>query len=159
LSHSDPSQKNSQSEASQNQVFDPLRKLWVAKTPEEIVRQKSIAWLFQVQKVPLSAMASEVFLGKFNAQTQERADLIVFDQNLKPAILVECKKPDFFKSEHNTRLSDTLFQVQRYLKILPLKLVLITDASQIFAYENKNDQFEKIDHLSPEFIRKLLKSA
>ncbi|HRZ42412.1 MAG TPA: type I restriction enzyme HsdR N-terminal domain-containing protein [Bacteroidales bacterium] len=72
-------------------LFDPVRKKWVVATPEEWVRQHVIRYLSENLGYPLSHMAIECSL-KVN-RLAKRADIVVYDHHLKPAILVECKAP------------------------------------------------------------------
>ncbi len=72
-------------------VFDPLRKIEVALTPEEAVRQSAIRWLHEQLGVPMELMMSEWAFR--SGQMQYRADIVVFGRDLKPMMLVECKAP------------------------------------------------------------------
>ena len=42
------------------EIYDPLRKKWVALTPEEWVRQNFTAWLISAKGYRASLMANEV---------------------------------------------------------------------------------------------------
>ena len=70
-------------------VFDPLRKKHVSLTPEEQVRQHFIHWLNAEREYPLQLMASEYTIKLGNKSF--RCDIVAFDNNLKPQIIVECK--------------------------------------------------------------------
>ena len=73
------------------QVFDPLRKKYVALTPEERVRQSFIRWLNDARGYPLSLMASEYSI-QFGKKDY-RCDIVCFSSNLQPLLAVECKAP------------------------------------------------------------------
>ena len=68
-------------------VFDVLRKKFVALTPEEFVRQHVIQYLIEECNYPKNFMQSEVSL-VING-LKKRADLIVFDRDFKPFMLSE----------------------------------------------------------------------
>lgn len=73
-----------------NQIFDPLRRKFVALTPEEWVRQNILQHLMAMG-FPLGLMASEHPI-TFNG-LQKRCDIVIFDRQAKPCLIVECKAP------------------------------------------------------------------
>ena len=73
-------------------IWDPLRKKSVKNTPEEAVRQWFIGVLHEGMGVPEHMMGSEVSLN--HAGKQYRADIIVWDRNAQPLMIVECKRPE-----------------------------------------------------------------
>lgn len=77
--------------AGKEQIFDPLRKRFVALTPEEWVRQHMIGYLLDHLQFPASLVAVEVPL-KYN-RLKKRADLVVYRKDGKPGLIVECKAP------------------------------------------------------------------
>ena len=72
-------------------VFDPLRRRWVALTPEEEVRQKMLYLLVEHLQVPAGLVAVEYSL-KVNGM-DKRADAVVFGMDGAPLMVVECKAP------------------------------------------------------------------
>ena len=72
-------------------VFDPLRRRWVALTPEEEVRQKMLYLLVEHLQVPAGLVAVEYSL-KVNG-LDKRADAVVFGTDGVPLMIVECKAP------------------------------------------------------------------
>ena len=73
------------------QVFDIIRKKYFILTPEEWVRQHVIHYLIFHKKYPKGLMQVEKLIKYNNLNT--RADIVVFDRNSIPVILVECKAP------------------------------------------------------------------
>jgi type I site-specific restriction endonuclease len=73
------------------QIFDIIRKKFVDITPEEWVRQHIIHYLISDKQVPASMISVEkqLVLNK----TKRRTDIIVFNSNLKPILIIECKAP------------------------------------------------------------------
>lgn len=107
-----------------SQVFDPIRKKYVERTPEEEVRQGVISSLMEVMEVPATHIAVEQGF-KFNG-LQYRADIIVYRKDLSPAMLVECKAP-------SVKLSDSVIdQVVRYNMVLGVSFIMITNGSKTF---------------------------
>lgn len=70
-------------------IFDTIRKKYVALTPEEWVRQNFIRFLNEVKNYPLSLMSVELHQKIYKAQ--RRSDIIVFNNNGEPFMIVECK--------------------------------------------------------------------
>jgi hypothetical protein len=91
-------------------IFDFLRKKQLVLTPEEWVRQHWIHFLVNQHKYPRGLFSLEKGL-KYN-QLNKRTDLVVFDQESKPYLLVECKAPNIKIDEK------TLRQIMTYNKRL-----------------------------------------
>ena len=102
-----------------DRLYDPLRRKWVARTPEEEVRQAVIAWLRDVQGFPVGLMESEY--GFVYNRRRYRADVLVFDRQLQPYLLVECKAPEV------TLGQAVVDQVVRYTRVLPVRYVMVTN--------------------------------
>ncbi|MGD0712375.1 MAG: type I restriction enzyme HsdR N-terminal domain-containing protein, partial [Bacteroidales bacterium] len=77
---------------SKQQVFDTVRKKYVALTPEEWVRQNFVSWLIQELKYPASHIAIEKEL--LLNEMKKRFDVVIFNRDNKPAMLIECKAPE-----------------------------------------------------------------
>lgn len=102
-----------------DQIFDPIRKKYVALTPEEQVRQHVIRVLTRCYGYPETHLAVE-YAFKYN-KLQYRSDIVVFNRNLKPAMLVECKAAD-------VKLTEAVIdQVVRYNRVLDVPWIFITN--------------------------------
>lgn len=75
----------------QPQIFDILRKKYIALTPEEWVRQHFVHFLVEHKGYPAALMANEIQL-KVGEKTL-RADSILYSRNLKPRMIIEYKAP------------------------------------------------------------------
>ena len=114
-----------------SELFDPLRRKWVARTPEEEVRQAVIAWLRDVQGFPAGLMESEY--GFLYNRRRYRADILVFDRRLQPFLLVECKAP-------GVRLdAKVVEQVVRYTRVLAVRYVLVTNGTDTRLLQRRAD--------------------
>lgn len=102
-------------------IFDEFRKRWVRLTPEEWVRQNFLNYLVQVKKYPASLIAveKEIVLGEL----KKRFDILVYNQQHEPWMMVECKAMDVVLSE------DVLQQVLRYSITIPATYLIITNGS------------------------------
>lgn len=75
----------------QPQIFDILRKKYIALTPEEWVRQHFVHFLVEHKGYPAALMANEIQL-KVGEKTL-RADSILYSRDLKPRMIIEYKAP------------------------------------------------------------------
>ena len=104
------------------QIFDSIRKKFVALTPEEWVRQHLIRLLTEQYGVPVGLMAIEKPL-KVGNLTQ-RADIIVYDRLANPILIVEVKSPSTVIDQF------TLDQASRYNRALNVKYVILSNGMQ-----------------------------
>ncbi|MEI6747761.1 MAG: type I restriction enzyme HsdR N-terminal domain-containing protein [Bacteroidales bacterium] len=107
------------SQSGKQQVFDVVRKRFVALTPEEWVRQHVLQHLSVEKSVPLSLIGVEVQL-KLNSLIK-RADIVVYARTGKPLMLVECKAPGVSVSQH------VFDQAARYDMVFHVDYMLITN--------------------------------
>jgi hypothetical protein len=103
----------------QEQILDPIRKKYVTLTPEEWVRQHVIRYLIENKKVPAGLIAVEKQF-KYN-QIAQRADVVVFDKQAKPALIVECKAPTVNINQ------ETFEQIARYNIPLRVDYLMVTN--------------------------------
>ena len=120
-------------------IWDPLRKKEVALTPEERVRQWCIGVLSQQMEIPLHMMMSEV--GFKLGDKQFRADILVYDRQAQPLVVVECKRPEV----ELTR--DVLDQAIRYNMVLNVRYIIITNGNRTIICMKKDGQYGFIDYV------------
>jgi Type I restriction enzyme R protein N terminus (HSDR_N) len=118
-------------------VFDPLRKKFVALTPEEFVRQLLITYLLLEKKYNPNRMASEKSI-EYNGMSK-RFDLAIFDKHMNPFLLAECKSAD-------QAINLSVFeQISRYNSTLQVPYLLVTNGLEIHCcqmnYEAKSYDF------------------
>lgn len=77
--------------ADSRQVFDPIRKKHVALAPEEHLRQLFLLYLVEEKKYSPGRIRSEIGI-EVNG-LRKRCDIVVFDTQVNPWLLVECKSP------------------------------------------------------------------
>ena len=127
-------------------VFDPLRRRWVALTPEEEVRQKTLYLLVEHLGVPAGRVAVEYSL-KVNGQ-DKRADAVVFGGAGEPLMVVECKAASVALT------SAVLDQAVRYHAALRPKYLLLFNGETAYCYEVGAQALQPMDHL-PEYVEML----
>lgn len=120
-------------------IFDEVRKKWVLLTPEEWVRQNFLQYLVQVKKYPASLIAVEREIAM--ADTKKRFDIVVYNRQHQPYIIVECK-------EMNVTLDNkTLDQVLRYNINLQAAYLIITNGSYCYAFSVAGGVFESAEEI------------
>lgn len=100
-------------------VFDMLRRKYVALTPEEWVRQHFIHYLTEHLHYPASLLANEVNLSFQDKQV--RADTVVYDNRLRPKMIVEYKAP------HIAIGQKTFNQITTYNMLLHVDYLVVTN--------------------------------
>ena len=70
-------------------VFCAWRRRWVRLTPEEWVRQHFLHRLVQDYHYPSGRIGVEVSISV--GEAKKRCDAIVYDEQLRPMVLIECK--------------------------------------------------------------------
>ncbi|MCC6840868.1 MAG: type I restriction enzyme HsdR N-terminal domain-containing protein [Flavobacteriales bacterium] len=100
-------------------IFDPVRRTWVALTPEEWVRQHVLNFLVFDRACPISLLAVERKL-VLNRMTR-RADVLVHDAHGRPVLLVECKAPGVKVDQR------TFEQAARYNTVFRVPYLLVTN--------------------------------
>jgi len=128
-------------EGNRELVFDPLRKKWVALTPEEWVRLNFVNYLVKVKLYPaaLIAVEKEIRMGELN----RRFDVLVYDRSHRPWMLVECKSMEVELDER------VLEQLLRYHISMPADFLVITNGKACFGWQKKGMQLELINELPP----------
>lgn len=115
------------------EVFDIVRNRFVALTPEEWVRQHFILYLHQQLLYPLELMQVEGSIS-LNGMSK-RCDIVVYDSNVRPLIIVECKK------ETVPLTQKVIDQACRYNLVLQVPFLCLTNGTQQICcqvdFENK----------------------
>jgi hypothetical protein len=110
-----------------DEIFDPIRKRWVALTPEEWVRQSLLGFMVQQLKYPASLIAVE--RGVKVGELCRRFDAMVFNRNGQPWMLIECKAPD------EPILDNAVAQLLAYQSVLAAKYILLSNGKQLRCWE------------------------
>ena len=106
------------------QVFDIVRKKYFVLTPEEWVRQHFIHFLNIEKKYPLGLMRVEKIIKYNNLRT--RADIVLYNTDGKPNMIVECKAP-------NVKITqDSFNQIAKYNFQLRSEFLVVTNGLQHF---------------------------
>ena len=101
------------------EIWDDIRKRWLVLTPEEWVRQQMIGYLTMHRGVDPLLIRQEQSLTLHG--TARRADIVLYDAQARPRLIVECKAP------HIKLTREVLEQVLRYNLTLKIPYILITN--------------------------------
>lgn len=100
-------------------ILDPLRKKFVALTPEEWVRQHFVNYLICYKAFPAGRIANECTINLHNLS--RRCDTVLYDKKLTPLVIVEYKAPSI-------KITDKVFkQIEAYNHELRSKYLIISN--------------------------------
>lgn len=118
-------------------IFDPVRNKFVSNTPEEWVRQNTINYFMNVLGFPKSLIGVETQFKILNRI--KRTDLVTYDTNGNPFILVECKRPSI-------KITQATFeQAFGYNLHLKVPFIVITNGEELYCCDMRKE--------SPEFVK------
>ena len=102
-----------------NLIFDPLRRKYVALTPEEWVRQHFTHFLTDHKGYPKGLLANEIQLD-LNG-TKKRCDTVLFNKDLSARMIVEYKAP-------HIAITQAVFdQITRYNMVLKVDYLIVSN--------------------------------
>ena len=119
-------------------IFDEIRKKYIELTAEEWVRQNCVKFLINEKKYKsqLIAIEKKIILNNLT----KRFDVIAYDNNGDPNLLVECKAPNIAIKQ------ETFDQILSYNRVINSKYLMITNG--IIHYYCKIDNIDnKINFL------------
>ena len=119
-------------------IFDEIRKKYIELTAEEWVRQNCVRFLINEKKYKsqLIAVEKKIILNNLT----KRFDIIAYDNNGDPNLLVECKAPNIAIRQ------ETFDQILSYNRVINSKYLMITNG--IINYYCKIDNIDnKINFL------------
>ena len=100
-------------------IWDPVRKIWTALTPEENVRQAFVAYLVNYKGYPISHIANEQGI-ELNGMSR-RCDSVVYDKAGQPKVIIEYKAP-------TVTISQKVFdQIARYNLVLHVDYLIVSN--------------------------------
>lgn len=108
-------------------IFDPIRKKFIVLTPEEEVRQSILAYMVEHKNYPVNFIAVEkqiLYAGK-----NRRFDVVVYDKNHQPIILIECKQPEVSITQK------VMEQATLYNLVLKVPYLVLTNGRQHFVVQ------------------------
>lgn len=113
-------------------IFDSIRKKFVVLTPEEWVRQHFLNYLIEKMLYPKALIKIES--GLLYNRLQRRSDIVVYNRQGTPWMLIECKSPSQSLNEFTVR------QVSVYNTVLKAKYISVTNGITHLCYEIDHQQ-------------------
>lgn len=100
-------------------ILDPLRRKFVALTPEEWVRQHFVNFLLREKGYPAALIANEIQIDL--NKMKKRCDSVVYNRDLSPLMIIEYKAPD-------VDITQQVFdQIVRYNIVLKVKYLIVSN--------------------------------
>lgn len=118
-------------------VFDIIRNKWLVLLPEELVRQLLVIYLIEQKAYSKNRIAVEKGL-KIN-ELSKRFDLLIYDADTQPSVLIECKAP-------TVKIDQSVFrQIATYNMAFQVPFLLVTNGVQTYCcqmdYQQKSWEF------------------
>ncbi len=113
------------------EIYDPVRRRYFMLQPEEMVRQLVIQFLLLGKNYPLSKMRSE--MGLTVNGLMKRCDILIFDKNLNPFFLIECKSAKIAINQ------DVFDQIARYNLSFKVPYLMVTNGMATFCCKMNYD--------------------
>ncbi|MCD7973005.1 MAG: type I restriction enzyme HsdR N-terminal domain-containing protein [Candidatus Azobacteroides sp.] len=133
-------------------IFDPLRKKYIALTPEEWVRQSFIHYLLKYKNYPAGRIGNEIRL-IYNG-LKKRCDSVVYNHFGQPIIIIEYKAPSVPITQH------VFNQICVYNLTMQVPYLIVSNGLKHYCcqmdYKNKSYCFlEDIPDYNEEFEKSL----
>ncbi|NNC94665.1 MAG: type I restriction enzyme HsdR N-terminal domain-containing protein [Chitinophagales bacterium] len=124
-------------------IFDPVRKKYILFTPEEKVRQYFISYLTTQLDYPKGFIKVES--GLQHNQLNKRSDILIYNKDFTPSMLVECK------SEKVKLDKSTLEQISFYNQVYQVKILVITNGVKTYPMklDTENKKYQPIQYIPP----------
>ena len=126
-----------QEKGEKRQIFDFLRRKWVALTPEEWVRQHFTHYLVEQKGYPKALFANEVELRI--GEKRLRCDTLLYNKELRPRMIVEYKAPTIQLQQK------TFDQISAYNLLLKVDYLIVSNGLQHYCckmdYDHQRYQF------------------
>lgn len=122
-------------------LYDPLRRKYVALTPEEWVRQHFVGYLTGVLGYPPGLIRIEA---SFRLHSMlRRADILIHDRAGEPVMIVECKA-------QQVKINQEVFdQIINYNFNYGVRYLVVTNGTEHFAgkIDTETRTFVLLDHI------------
>ena len=131
-------------ENGKHQIFDRIRKTFVALTPEEWVRQNMVSYLIDCLAYPNSRIANEVSINVNGLA--KRCDTVIYDNSFCPLVIAE------YKAE-TVELTQKVFdQAAVYNQKLDVPYLLVSNGrNHLFCYVDKANRRFRFEEQIPDY--------
>jgi hypothetical protein len=126
-------------------IFDILRRKYLVLTPEEWVRQHFVHYIINELQYPKALIKVEGGLS-YN-KLSKRSDIVVFNRDGKPWMVIECKAPDIPIND------STVQQASVYNATLRASFLVVTNGMRHFLFRTDWDSnTTRVLDAMPEYI-------
>jgi hypothetical protein len=126
-------------------IFDILRRKYLVLTPEEWVRQHFVHYIINELQYPKALIKVEGGLS-YN-KLSKRSDIVVFNRDGKPWMVIECKAPDIPINDN------TVQQASVYNATLRANFLVVTNGMRHFLFRTDWDSnTTRVLDAMPEYI-------
>lgn len=127
----------------QKKLFNPVLKKRFKNRPEERVRLKWVEYLLLETEWNRNRISFESPVTVRQTESTLRADLILYSEEMKPEILIECK------SEKVALTAKAGEQIARYNSDLKARYLILTNGVVDLSFEINDEGVEEMAHLFP----------
>lgn len=121
------------------EIFDVIRKKYVVLTPEEWVRQHMVHFLLKERMYPRGLVKVES--GLHYNRRQKRSDILIYDREGHPHLIVECKT---FQRPINQA---AMTQAAVYNKTLSARYLVITNGIKHYCAEVSEEGISQLSDI------------
>lgn len=119
------------------EIWDRIRKKYVALTPEEWVRQNFVNYLITEKNYPETLIANEIQISLNNQK--KRCDSVIYNKIPTPIVIVEYKSP-------SVKITQDVFdQIVKYNIVLKVNYLIVSNGLQHYCcrmnYENLSFEY------------------
>lgn len=126
-------------------LWNPILKRSFVDLPEERVRLQLVEYLILEAGFSSSRISFESPVNLPRDKSASRTDIICYDKDFKPLLLVECKAPDISLSEK------TSVQIARYNQKIGAPLLLVSNGVDDFWFDSSSESINKLQEIPLEF--------
>ncbi|MFP8490164.1 type I restriction enzyme HsdR N-terminal domain-containing protein [Gracilimonas sp. Q87] len=136
----------------QKRLWNPIEKKTFADLPEERVRLALVEYLTGDLGFSSSRISFESPVKSQSDKTQSRTDLIYYNKDFKPELLIECKAPSVKLTENAS------IQIARYNEKINARYLLISNGLVDHWFKNDSDGVKSLAWLPDTYEQKKLRS-
>lgn len=126
-------------------LWNPVLKKNYKQRPEERVRLKFVEFLFHEVGFSKNKISFESPVSLPGDKSSSRSDVICYDDDFKPLLLVECKAPNIQLDEK------TAIQIARYNSEINAPFLMVTNGLRDFWFESSGDEVKFLENLPTQF--------
>src|SRR6056297_3733025 len=124
----------------QKWLFNPILRKRFANRPEERVRLQYVEFLLRETAVTKNRIGFEALVKAYARDNSLRADLVIYDQQIAPMALIECKSGQIKLNEKTSE------QAARYNLTLQANFMMITNGHSDFWYKKEGKTVSAMQH-------------